>query len=180
MRKSFEKGFLGVLVGALLLLALIPFIQGQHSTNAFGMSPVYHSQVCLYKNNVLMGCHHNTVTNVGLNLIKDDLLNGNANKLDKLALGNGSAPVVTDTSLPDLITTNGLSMSVVDGSKDNGVGNFSVWKTWTATGEQTVTSAGIYADDGTSFFGGTAFPTSTTLEPNDKITVNYTIWVSNQ
>ena len=169
-----------LVISVVLVLATIPFIHSNNnSVNSDVLSPVYHSRVCVSVNGNLIGCNHNTVVNTGLNMIKTSLKDGTTNQLNKLALGNGTAPTTSDTALPTLITTNGLAMATIDGSEDNGVGNWSVWKTWTATGTQEVKTAGLYKSDGSTFFGGSAFTTATTLQANDQITVNYTIWVTN-
>ena len=142
------------------------------------LQPFYHSKVCVSVNGKLIGCHHNIVVNTGLNMIKTSLKDGTVNQLNQLALGDGAAPTATDTALPGIISANGCGIGTIDSSKDNGVGNFSVWKTWTATGTQTINSTGLYKSDGTTFFGGSTF-TETTLQANDQITTNYTIWVEN-
>ena len=143
-----------------------------------GLQPFYHSNVCVSVNGKLIGCNHNIIVNDGLNMIKTSLKDGTVNQLNQLALGDGADPTATSTALPGIITTNGCDIGTIDGSKDNGVGNFSVWKTWTATATQTINSTGLYRSDGTSFFGGSTF-TETTLQANDQITTNYTIWVTN-
>ena len=137
----------------------------------------FHTQVCVYKNGVPIGCNHNILTNAGKDHIKYLLGVGLNSPAIYLALGNTTAPTETDTSLPGEITGCGLDRA--QGTYySNGVGNWTISHTWTSSCTITVNTTGLYnATSGGTFFSGTSF-SSVDLQADDQLTINYTIWVS--
>jgi len=138
----------------------------------------YHSMVCVYKNGELIQCDHNVLTNNGKDLIQSYLSGGAGAAVDYIALGNGSAPTSTSTTLDNEITTSGLARA--QGSVSSvGTGNWSLNHQWTSTGDNIVvnTTALFNASSGGTMFAGNEF-TDVTLQKDDKINVTWWVWVT--
>lgn len=119
-------------------------------------------------------CNHNVITNVGKDAIEDRMFN-NGTSFNYLAVGNGTVPAVADTTLNNEIATGGLSRAVGT-YYSNGVGNWSLVKTYTASATLvSVNSTAIFnlSSGGTMLAGGTF--SNTNLNSGDTLTVNYTI-----
>jgi len=168
--------FLGISMGMALILVLALGAIQSNKTVPNGEEVRYYSNVCAYKNNVLIDCNSNVVTNTGKDFIKTSIGQEASNNVSELAIGNGTTPVVASTSLDGEKTANGLER--VNGTYyNNGVGNWSIVYTWTSTADaQVLNTTGLYAIGG-NLFAGTTF-TETTLQTDDQITINYTISVS--
>jgi hypothetical protein len=173
-----RKMLLALVVVPAVLVAIasvLPVNPGVTATE----KPVIKSRVCISKNNELIECKSNVITNNGKDLLKTALGQGAYIVVNHLALGNTSAPAATSTSHPGLISDCGLASA--DGTYySEGTGNWTIGKTWTCTcaGGIVVNTTGLYNDTNTgTYFAGTSF-TSTTLQQNDQISVNYTIWIS--
>lgn len=110
-----------------------------------------------------LGCIHNVLTNAGKNHIKGILGGTITSNLHTkyIALGNGSAPTSTSTSLDSEQTVCGLARTLGD-YYDLGVGNWEVNTTFTYTCSNTLTvnttAAFNQASEGTLFAGGTITP----------------------
>lgn len=148
------------------------------------LSIKYNSNVCVYKNNELLGeCYSNLVTTAGLNAIKDGLGQGSLPAAyDYVALCNATAgctdPAAGDTALDNEYAAGGLSRAQGTYSS-NGNGNWTISKTFTATADSLVTNmTGLFnASSSGTMLAENNF-TSVTLQTNDQLTINWTIWVS--
>lgn len=166
-------------VGSTILYGL-----GQPTNNEFGQPLEYHTNVCVYKNGELIDCNHNTITNVGKDFIKTSLTNTTGvtnNTINILALGNSSPTVAATTTLNSQYNTCGLANGTgTYNSNSASNGNWSMTRTWTSSCDGSlVNTTGLYRAPGVpgELFAGASF-TSTTLQNNDQLTINYTIWVS--
>ncbi len=159
------------------------------SAVSFSESPHYNSLVQVYKTPAntgkpeLVWYGHNLITNIGKEMIQNSvgLVTGTlATNATFQVLGNNSAPVVGDTTLNGLISNCGLA-GKGGAYTENTVssGNWTISSTWTSTcNNEVVNSTGLYnMSSAGQLFAGTTF-TSTTLQVNDQITTNYTVWIS--
>ena len=176
MEKKYLVGTFAVLVMAVIVFGIGGIINTLPVPEGVGQGIKYNSNVCVYKNEELIGCQHNVITNGGLDMVKTSLGEGTSNVITDLALGNEQAPAAGDSALPGLYEDSGLTKAS-GAYNSNGVGNWSVAHTWTSTGDnKVVNTTGLYKDGG-NLFAGTSFA-STTLQTDDQIKVNYTIWVT--
>lgn len=131
----------------------------------------------------VLDCTKNTLTNAGAELISDYIAEGSSGSaVDYIALSDASGEVgasaVGSTTLDNEWATNGLERS--QGTfGDNGVGNWSIWETFTASADDMTTNkTGIFNASST----GTLFAENTftlaTLQTSDQITINWTIFVT--
>ena len=172
MEKKYIVGSFSVLVLAMFVVGLNI---GSVGNNLVGDGLNYGSNVCVYKNDELVGCQENVVTTAGLNIVEAALGEGTVNEIDELALGNTTAPAVGETALAGLWATCGLSKAV-GAYNTNGDGNWSQAYTWTSTCDNVVVNTtALYGT--VNMFAGTTF-TATTLQTDDSLKVNYTLWVS--
>jgi hypothetical protein len=151
---------------------------------------MYHSQVCIYKNNELVECSHNIVNNGGLNFIRDCIGNGVCGvptAFKQLAIANCTVtPAAAHTVLCNAAnnewTTCGLANAT--GTYYNyGTGAWNVSYQWTVTGCGTtpniyVNGTGLYnATNSGTLFASNTF-TTVTLQDADKLNVTWGIWVT--
>lgn len=128
-------------------------------------------------------CGQNTYTNAGMNATRDLLGAGSGSAGFKyIALGNGTAPSVTDTSLNSEITSgqnSGLARALGTYTPLNQNGNWTISSTFTSSiNAQVVNTTALFnASSGGAELAGFSF-TSATLQTNDQITVNISIWTS--
>ena len=122
-------------------------------------------------------CDNNVITNDGLNHIKYLIGSGvSSGAVDYIALGNGTAPTTSSTNLSEEITNCGLSRS--QGTYlSNGVGNWSIYKTFTSTCNNVVvnTTALFNATSGGIIFAGDNF-TDVNMQNGYQIQIYWTIW----
>ena len=123
-------------------------------------------------------CVENTVTTNGKNYVKTSMGEGTVNKIDVLALGNTTAPAAGETAIPGLWASCGLTKATA-AYNTNGDGNWSQAYTWTSSCDGAVVNTTALYKDATveGMFAGTTF-TATTLQDQDQLKVNYTLWVS--
>lgn len=165
----------GVFIMALLCFGFLAIPQPAESADEVVK---YNSNVCISKNGALIECKHNVITNSGKDMIKNAIALGGSDKASNLSLGQGTAPVAASTTLNLELTASGLQQKAATYGSNGGNGNWSYWTTWTSTADaQVVNSTGLYNATTPILFAGTTF-TSTTLQTNDQITVNYTISIS--
>lgn len=103
----------------------------------------YENVVYVYKNGELVAWAKNKVTDIGLNHTRDILMGrvgtGVSANVSILQLStNTDAPLSTNTSCPNPITGNGLDVAAgtINIATGGIHGNYSVNKTWSATGSQ--------------------------------------------
>jgi hypothetical protein len=132
----------------------------------------YTGVACIYKNDQLIGCYHNLITNQGKDYIKQDMMGTAAITLNKLAIANSTtAQSAANINLQGEWTTCGLARAT--GTLTSiGTGNWSINYVWTSTCDNAIVNAtGIYNETGTDvLFAETTFAT-TTLMNGDKINV---------
>jgi hypothetical protein len=132
----------------------------------------YTGVACIYKNDKLIECKHNLITNRGKDLIKLDMMGSAVVTLDQLALANNTSPQsASDTNLQGEWTTCGLARAT--GTLTSiGTGNWSINYQWTSTCDNAIVNAtGIYNTTALgNLFAETTFAT-TTLMNGDKINV---------
>jgi hypothetical protein len=144
----------------------------------------YGSSVCVAKNSEAAVCSHNNLTDLGRGLIQYLLVTVGPTGAPpyNITLGNGTTTVYTDTALPGLLD-GGQGMTGGNGTVVSNAavsaGNWTITKTFTATSNAYVNTTGLYGANATNyiFFAGNNF-TGTTMQANDQITVNWTIYVS--
>lgn len=144
----------------------------------------YNSDVCVYKNNVLVEpCDHNVVTTAGLNAIKDYIGQGSGGAaFDYIALCNATAGCTAedaaDTTLDNEYAAGGLSRAQ-GAYTSNGDGNWTYSKTFTATADNLLTnSTGIFNASSTGTMLAEKTFTLVTLQTNDQVTINWTTWAT--
>ncbi len=129
---------------------------------------------------------HNLLTTAGRQMIIN-FLNGNTGQnsnISLIAVGNSTAPVVGDTTLAGDLSTTGCGLYNVTAAVNpyNATARDISWQWTNACTNQVVnttaifnnTAAGNATGVGHIMFAGAAL-TSSTLQPTDKIQVNYTI-----
>lgn len=194
-------GVLCLILGAFIVLSFSTSVIPTASTS---QGIAYHSRVCIYENRwnselqqydgqKLIECDHNNLTVVGKNTIRDILgaFNPSATpgNFTFIGLGNSSAVwTVSDANLTldnlyNITSGAGLNMSAGNYVVQTGVGNWSVYKTFTATTNNLKTNVTILANSteccvlNYSMFAWKTF-SDVTLQSGDQILVNWTIWVS--
>jgi hypothetical protein len=171
----------GVLVLVMTGLFVAPaFLNPAITTQEDNSIVKYTGRACIYKNGELIECKHNTVTNQGKDYIKLALGTGVNESIFTLALGNSTVPAAASTALGSEWVSCGLD-------KKNGTylsngasnGNWSTYYTWTSTCDNAViNTTGLYkVNTASGLFAGLSF-TSTTLQTNDQVMVNYTVSIT--
>ncbi|RLJ10385.1 MAG: hypothetical protein DRP15_00085 [Candidatus Aenigmatarchaeota archaeon] len=172
---------LGLLI-SVVTLAVVASLQPSDIVG-IGESPKYRAIVCVYKNNELIDCNHNLVTDIGKEFVEDKLTNAStAGVLQYISLSNSSQnPDASWTVLPDEITTAGLSRAECN-LTDLGTGKWSCEYTFTATDSiSNVRLAGYNwnetAGSDNNLFAASNF-TSVNLEANDQLKIVWNVTIS--
>ena len=169
-----------VIVGITIVLG--SFVNSETDQLSTGLS--YHSSVCVYKNNELVQCSPNALTNAGKNALRSYAAHGGTlAAFDYIALANNTPEgnhAVTDTDLDNRTTCCGLTIAqgtVTDLATD---GNWTISKVFTCATEAVseVNATGIFnaSSPGTYFAYNTFSPVD--LQIDDQINVTWTIWVT--
>jgi len=172
------------IVGIVVLLVFLTIAMTMFQVKQVNIddSLKYGSMVCIYKNNELIQCSHNTLTNDGKNAIKDYLgSGGTTNPFDVIAVANNTPEGnhdPTDTTLDNRTTCCGLE--IADGTFTSiGTGNWSIYKVFTATDTvNEVNATGLYniTTPGTYLAYNTF--SAVNLLNNDQLNVTWIIWVT--
>ena len=177
-----------ITLGMMSLLVFCAFFIGTNHVPK-ELSPIdqgvhYDGIVCVAKNDELAQCKHNLITNQGKNMIKNALTNGSIGFPLNITVSNYTEAVATDTALPGYaaICAGDANMCGVNGSLGTyGIGNWSISKTFTASVARTYNTTGLYGTEVggtvTSLFAGNTY-TEVALQPNDQLTINWTIYVT--
>lgn len=193
MDKKIVAGFLALFALCIFSIGLIfsvqSFAPAMGSDISDSDSIKYHSSVCTavvradgtYEPN---GCSSNTLTTAGKNLIKNALaFGGTVGNVTYIGLCNASGPgcnasSADNTILDDEYAAGGLSRGGGNYASQ-GTGNWSVYKTFTATANNLLTNkTGLFNNSAAdTLFAENTF-TLVTLQTNDQLTINWTIWVS--
>lgn len=130
-----------------------------------------------------LGCSENTLTDAGANLIKSYIgEGGTVGAVDYIALCNASAGCTASstasTTLQNEFTTSGLERSQATYTS-NGVGNWTMAKTFTATADNLQTNkTGIFnASSSGTLFAENTFNLAT-LYNSDQLTISWTVTIS--
>lgn len=180
MKIKFKPELLILLVPVLFLASSLSFIETEKTQDVGSTTIEYHSNVCVWKNGVLLGCTPNVLTNTGKDLIKDYIGGAAAGaKVDFIGISNGTPPAAGSTTLNNEITTCGFARaagSYVSRSESNG--NWSFSKVFTSTCNSIlVNTTGIFnASSAGVLFAGNTF-TDATLQSNDQLNVTWFIWI---
>lgn len=182
-----------ILLSAALLLTIM-FVFSAISFSTFGVgasTPAkvkYGSAVCNHVTRAdgtveELGCSHNTVTDLGLDGIQDYLMTGGGTAFDYIALCNAS--IVCNASAAGSVTLDsevaGCGMDRAQGTTaELGTGNWSVYKEFTSTCNGFITNkTGLFNDSADDRLLAENTFTLVTLQNNDKLTINWTIFVEN-
>lgn len=170
-----------IVIATVILSIITMFILQTNFLNSMTFSNIKYTGVaCIYKNDELITCKHNIITDRGKDLIKIDMMGTGAVTLDKLAIANNTvAQSASDTNLQGEWTTCGLSVATVTPTSV-GTGNWSVSNQWTSTCDNAyVNATGVYnTTTSGNLFAETTWSPTTTLMNGDKLTVTYYMWVS--
>lgn len=149
-----------------------------------GQELAYDSAVCIYLNDELvMDCIQNTLTNYGKNMIKFKLTGVAASQaaVDYIAVGNGSLPTASSTSLNSEIPDCGLTRAQDTSKADIATGNWSYSYQFTSTCDGViVNTTGLFnhTSADTGFFAGANFSSPVTLQTDDKLNITWYIFVT--
>jgi len=179
--QKMDKKALGIF--GLFILLTVTFIQARPTVPTTNSPIQYNAIVCkklLSPSGELiqdLGCDKNVITNDGLDHIKYLLGQGvSSGAVDYIALGNGTAPTQSSTDLNSEITNCGLSRA--QGTfVNNGVGNWSIFKTFTSTCNNVPvnTTALFNATTGGIIFAGDNF-TTVNMQNGYQLQIYWTIW----
>ena len=174
-----------------LLSVFILVVNSSHSINNQPqkdntISSVWHTQVCngITRSNgsyESLGCSHNLVTNAGLEGIEQIIGNGaNYGTMNYIGLSNASAgslaPAAGDTTLDNEYAAGGLTRAIGT-YNSNGNGNWTISKTFTATlNNLLINKTGLFNQSSAGLLFAENTFTLATLQINDQITTNWTIW----
>lgn len=131
--------------------------------------------------NELIQCEHNVLTNVGRNATRELIGASNGAAFDYIQLGNaatgGTVVAATDTALDSNHSADGLQLAQGAYAVDNGNGNWSISKTFTAGTDTMLTNkTGLFNDtDWDKVMLAVNTFTLATLMTTDTITINWSI-----
>lgn len=181
MAKKYVFGLIGLL--AILTVFAVATISVSPNAMDSAQSLSYHSCVEISKNGIpIAPCKPNLLTNAGKNAIKN-ALNGGTGSFNYIALCNATAGCTgvdaTDVSLDNEYGAgNGLTRA--SGTYTSiGTGNWTISNTFTALSDNLLTNQTALFNASTSgtMLAENSFNTVTLLAA-DRITINWTIWVS--
>lgn len=179
-----KKIFIICLTMAVLLAMGLVGYSLVNDTVAIGDSIKYNAEVCVYKNNELVQCSHNTLTDAGKNAIRDYLGQGGAAAFDYIALANNTKSTdyaVTNTSMSGEQTCCGLARAqgayvAVGGAN----GNWTISKVFTceteAVSEVNHTALFNASSTGTILAYNGFVPVD--LQVDDQLNITWTLWVT--
>jgi hypothetical protein len=127
-----------------------------------------------------LGCTHNLLTNAGKEIIEKALSTPGLTVLPiNISVGAGANPVVGDTVLDGIQNANGFTGAVgTIASNAASSGNWSVWKTFTATALTTLNVTGLYGDTNyLTLFAASTF-TQTVFDVGDTLRTNWTVSIT--
>jgi len=192
--RNILTGFNNLIIGGIMMnkkiIAVLGIIVIAGMLFGLGMQPVVFQQgleehgyidgfISVYHNGVLVDRHHNVLTDLGANGIRDYLSGGAGSAINYIAVGNGSDITTSSTSIPGGdITDCGFSRAT--GTLGiQGTGNWSFEKIYTSTCDGiVVNTSGMYnASSGDYMFWGDDF-TDCTLQSSDTLKITWNISVS--
>jgi hypothetical protein len=189
MNKNFV---IAAILIAFMTVVIYSFPMSQTSKDSSQLA--FHSAVCIYKNNELIGpCTHNAMMNIGLNFTRDRLFGtsgGGAGNVNVIVLGNGTQgdAVATATTLSGQINDCGLVPTVSSNTQvvTGSIANASTTVLWTSTCNGVIVNqTALYNQSapGTScaitnctMFAVKNFSSSVTLQSSDQLNVTWYVW----
>jgi len=191
-----EKKRIGLLYGITVLVALSALLGvmisvPQPVTNVYGQYIRHGGAFCVQLNKwtpdgYIQGeeeCSHNTLMNAGANLTLD-LLTGRtgSTNVSWIAIGNGTDPTATSTTLNMERAENGLAraLGTLTVITTGAIQNMSYNKvfTYTGTASQIVNTSALFnASSGGVMFIGNHF-TDRTMQTNDQLNITAYFWTS--
>jgi hypothetical protein len=187
------------LLGILLLMlavgtvsAMLSITQTQNAESGIN----YHSQVCIEKNDDLVGCSHNLLMDDGRDMIRDLMIGSKTGTIGYIALCNSSNstadvngdncayPTISDVALKgEIVGRCGLGRATA-GVSNAGTSNITLSYTFTSTCDNILInktalyniSAGCSGADHCMFAANNF--TTVTLQTNDQLTVTWYVWVT--
>lgn len=122
-----------------------------------------------------LGCRKNVITNAGLNLVELMMGVGANSPVKYLALGNGSAPTATSTSLDNEQTDCGLARTAgTYYDLGDGWWEINTTFTYTCSNSRVVnTTANFNASSGGTMYAGGAIPTVTFSTSGDQLKLRH-------
>ena len=186
--------FIGAILSVLMLATLLAFssfaVPGGFVSDSQDALK-YNSNVCIYVTRIDgivedLGCSHNLLTTAGKNGIRTSLTGIAGESYEHIGLCNSSyggsctTPALTDTTLGNEYNdASGLNRTGPTTYLALGIGNWSYSRTFVALADGMSTNlTGIFDNTvGGTMLAVNTFTTST-LQTNDQITVNWSIWVA--
>jgi len=187
-----NKPLLGTLaLGLVLVILSVSSMLSTHVTNPSEEGLKYGSSVCVEKNDELVSCGENTLTDAGKNLIQDYLIGAARTNISYIAICNNTntsadgggdscaQPAVGNTVLAGEYFACGLTRA--SGTlTDQGTGNFSYAYTFTSLCDDVVSNVtGLFNSTSGlgTYFAGNNY-TNVTLQTDDELTVTWYVWVT--
>jgi len=181
LKKLLAVGGLGALALLVLAALAIPAEESTPGTAHFGIRGQITKAIYDENGNLIsLETKPNVITNAGLDHIKYLVGQGlSSDAVIYIALGNGTSPTATSTTLDNEWTTCGLSRTAGT-FYSNGVGNWTISASWTSTcdGAAVNTTAIFNATSGGTMFAGDTFSSTDTLNKNYQLVLNWTFWVT--
>ena len=185
MKKTLSLGILAL--GLLLILPLGKLGNAEVDPLAFE----WHGLVCPTVERVdgsieVLECSSNAITTEGKNHIRYSIgkaAGGNA-AFDYLAIGNGTATSVSDTTLASEQTACGLARAQGTYTADAVAGNWSIQYQWTTScdGGIVINTTGLFnassAGATDTLLADADLSNSVTLQDGDKLNITYYTWVA--
>lgn len=179
MKEKIKAIVIALLIG--LLIGTLISYQAEMSLAQPVQEFVYHSNVCVYKNNELIQCSPNSLTDVGKDYISDLIGAGlSSGDMNLIALSNESTPTSSSTSLDGEVRMYGLER-IAGTYADAGTGNWTINNVFTANATiNDINTTALFNDTwntNITMFGWNTF-TDVDLIANDQINVTWQIWVA--
>jgi hypothetical protein len=179
-----EKYIFGLVVVATTIFASISIVSSLPVADS-GVSLTYNTEVCIYKNDELIQCSHNLVTDDGKDYLKECLGAGGCSgpAFVTLAIANCTNGVSAgQSSLCNGQAYTNCDLAAAAGTyADTGTaGAWNVSYEWTANpscADLPVNATGMYNATGGTLLAENTF-TSVVLQGSDRINVTWGIWVT--
>jgi len=177
-----KKELLVLPVVALLITVAVLSTAIQPTQKTIADTTSFDNPIRVYKNGELVATGHNTVTGFGLNNTRDKLMRADSSlsNWSSMQLSTGTTgPAQADAACEaTIITTNGLGMANGTMAVAN-IGNFTVIKTWTASGTQTgIAKVCLHNATSNHLMASALISPTVNVASGDNLTVTYYIVVS--
>ena len=169
-----------ICLGLVFALSIMPTTNKNTIVNE-GIS--WGSEVCIYKNDELLGCTHNVLYDTGAelieNLLGDDGSGGPAKNISLCNVTAGCGTPVADASETwNEFSSCGLASAQGTYSSNAPSGNWTISKTFTSTCDCVETNVTRIGTNAGINLAGNAFTYTAKLCSSDTLAVNWTIYVT--